>query len=121
MLAFKQCPTHSYHEKVTGVYPVSLRLRYKATSKLGQLQGFGQTTMMSSRDIIFAPSIGLEPGMNAEIVLDWPPLLDDRHLQLLLRVTITGNQDGVAEARILAYHFRTQAFAATAKSRAMCT
>ena len=102
-------PPHSYHEKVTGVYPVSLRLRYKATSKLGQLQGFGQTTMMSSKDIIFAPSVGLEPGMNAEIVVDWPGLLDDRHLQLLLRVTITGKHDGVAEARILAYHFRTQA------------
>ena len=96
-------------------------MRYKATSKLGQLQGFGQTTMMSSKDIIFAPSIGLEPGMNAEMVVDWPGLLDDRHLQLLLRVTITGKHDGVAEARILAYHFRTQAFAVSAKSRAMCT
>ena len=120
MLPFKQC-THSYHEKVTTVYPVSLRLRYKATSKLGQLQGFGQTTMMSSKDIIFAPSIGLEPGMNVEIVVDWPGLLNDHQLQLMLRVTITGTQNGVADARIVAYHFRTQAFAVSAKSRAMCT
>ena len=103
------------------MYSVSLRLRYKATSKLGQLQGFGQTTMMSSKDIIFAPSIGLEPGMNAEMVVDWPGLLDDRHLQLMLQVTITGSQNGVPEARILAYHFRTHAFAASAKSRATCS
>ena len=104
------------------MYSVSLRLRYKATSKLGQLHGFGQTTMMSSKDIIiFAPSVGLEPGMNAEIVVDWPGLLDDRHLQLMLQVTITGSQNGVAEARILAYHFCTRAFAASAESRATCS
>jgi hypothetical protein len=63
--------------------------------------------MMSSRDIIFAPDDGLEPGMTAEIVVEWPPLLDGRHLQLMLQVTITGTQGGVAEARILAHGFRT--------------
>jgi len=95
------------HERVSDRYPVSLQLSYKATSKLGPVQGFGQTMMMSSRDIIFAPADGLEPGMSAEIVVDWPPLLDDRHLQLMLQVTITGTQDGVAEARIWAYDFGT--------------
>jgi hypothetical protein len=85
-----------------------LPLRYKATSKRGTVQGFGQTTMMSSRDIIFAPDDGLEPGMVAEIVVDWPPLLDDRHLQLMLHVTITGTQDGVAEACIWAHQFHTR-------------
>jgi hypothetical protein len=77
--------------------------------------------MMSSQDIVFVPGYELEPGMKAEIVLDWPPLQDDCHLQLILQVTITGTQDGVAEARILAYHFRTQAFAASAESRARCS
>jgi hypothetical protein len=96
------------HEKVPERYPVSLQLRYKAKSNRGMVFGFGQTTMMSSRDIIFAPDDGLEPGMTAEIVVDWPPLLDDRHLQLKLQVTITGTQDGVAEARILTYDFRTR-------------
>jgi hypothetical protein len=38
-----------------------------------------------------------------------PFLLDDRiHLQLVLQVTITGSHDGVAEARIRAYDFRTR-------------
>jgi len=69
--------------------------------------GFGQTTMMSSQEIIFAAGDGLVPGMAAEVVLAWPFLLDDRiPLQLVLDATITGSHDGVAEARILAYDFR---------------
>jgi len=47
--------------------------------------------------------------MNAEIMVDWPPLLDEGiRLQLVLQVAITGSQDGVTEARILAYQFRTR-------------
>ena len=94
------------HERAPDRYPVSLQLRYKAKSNWGMVFGFGQTRMMSSRDIMFAPDDGLEPGMTAEIVVDWPPLLDDRiRLQLVLQVMITGTQDGVTEARILAYDF----------------
>ena len=90
-------------------YPIALQLRYKAKTKHGQLSGFGQTRMMSSKDITFDGGNGLEPGMNAEIVLEWPRLLDDRvRLQLVLQVAITGSQDGVTEARIQAYQFRTR-------------
>jgi hypothetical protein len=90
-------------------YPIALQLRYKAKTKHGQLSGFGQTRMISSKDVKFDGGNGLEPGTNAEIVLDWPPLLDDRiRLQLVLQVAITGSQDGVTEARILAYQFRTR-------------
>ena len=57
----------------------------------------------------FGRGNGLEPGMNAEIVLEWPRLLDGHiRLQLVLEATITGSQEGVAEARILAYQFRTR-------------
>ena len=88
-------------------YPIPLQLRYKATSKWGTVYGSGQSRMMSSQDIIFAPGDGLQPGMIAEIVVAWPPLLDDRILlELVLKVSITDSQDGVAEARILAYDFR---------------
>jgi hypothetical protein len=100
-------------ERALERYPVSLPLRYKATSKHGSVYGFGQTRMMSSKDLIFAPGDGLAPGMNAEIVLAWPPRLDDDHLQLVLQVMITGSEDGVAEARILAYDFRTAGTAET--------
>jgi hypothetical protein len=105
------------HERVLDRYPVSLQLCYKATSKRGPVQGFGQTRMMSSQDIIFAPGHGLEPGMNAELVVGWPSFLDDYQLQLVLQVTITGTQDGEAEASILSYYFRN-ADTAPAEQRA---
>jgi hypothetical protein len=86
-----------------------LPLRYEATSKHGTLRGFGQAKMMSSKDIIFATGDGLKPGMKAEIAVAWP-FLPDGHtlLQLVLEATITASQDGVAEARILRYHFRAR-------------
>jgi len=88
-------------------YPVPLPLRYRATSKCGTVLGFGLTTMMSSQDITFAAGDGLELGMEAQIAIAWPFLLDGRiPLKLVLDATITGSQDGVAEARILAYDFR---------------
>ena len=87
-------------------YRVRLPLAYKVTSKRGPLQGFAQTRKMSSKDIVFAPVDGLEPGTIAELVIEWPPCLDDDHLQLVLHVIITGTEDGGAEACILSYHFR---------------
>lgn len=90
------------------LYQIPLQLRYKTTSKVGTLHGFGRIRMMSSKDIIFGPGPGLEPGMTAEVVVDWPRLLEGRiHLKLMLGVMITGNRHGVAEARIMKYDFRT--------------
>jgi hypothetical protein len=89
-------------------YPIPLQLHYEATSKLGSLHGSGRIRMMSSKDIIFAPGDGLKPGMKAEIAVTWPRLLDGRmRLELVLKATITDSHDGVAEARILSYDFRT--------------
>jgi hypothetical protein len=88
-----------------------LQLRYKAAANHRIVHGFGQTRMISSQDIIFTSGHGLEPGMETQIALAWPFLLDGRvPLQLVLDTTITDTQDGVAEARILAYDFRTRAF-----------
>ena len=90
-------------------YPIAFEMRYKATSKHGTLHGFGQTTMMSSRDIVFAPGDGLVPGTRTEIAIAWPFLLDGHiRLQLTIEAVITSSQDSVAEARILKYHFRTR-------------
>ena len=73
------------------------------------MHGVGQTRMISSQDIIFASGDGLRPGVDAEIVVAWPRLLDERiRLQLVLQVTITDSQDNVTEARIRAYDFRTR-------------
>jgi hypothetical protein len=97
-----------WHPTAPGRYPISLQLRYKATSKLVPVHGTGQTRMMSSKGITFAPGIRLVPGMNAEIVLDWPCRRDDWiHLELVLKVSITSNQDGVIEAQIVVSAFRT--------------
>jgi hypothetical protein len=96
------------HGKASDRYPVSLPLLYKSKSNRGLVFGFGRTRMMSSQDLVFGPGHGLKPGMNAEIVVAWPPRQDDRILlELVLKVSITDSQDGVAEARILAYDFRT--------------
>ena len=90
-------------------YPIPLPLHYKATSKNRTVLGFGETRMMSSTDIIFVAGDGLKLGMKAEIAIAWPFLLDGRvPLQLVLDTTITGTEDGVAEARILAYDFHTR-------------
>ena len=104
-----QGPQHRATIRVApGWYPVSLQLRYKTTSKHGPLYGFGETRMMSSKDIIFGPSEGLKAGMGAEIAVAWPLLLDGHiHLQLVLDAIITASEDGLAAARILAYDFRT--------------
>ena len=89
-------------------YAIPLQLRYKAISKHGPLYGSGQTRMVSSKEIVFAPGDGLESGMIAEIALAWPFLLDDHiRLELVLETTILGSRNAVAEARILAYDFRT--------------
>ncbi len=90
-------------------YPLPLPLRYRTTPKHGTLHGFGQARMISSQDIIFAAANGLKPGMEAEIALAWPFLLEERtHLQLVLEATITDSEDGVTEARIMTYDFRTR-------------
>jgi hypothetical protein len=99
-------PRYSTGGAVPNRYPIALHLRYKA--KGFPVEGFGQTVMISNQDIVFAPDNGLKPGMGVEIALAWPFRLDNRiQLQLVLQVAITGSGDGVAEARILAYDFRT--------------
>jgi hypothetical protein len=89
-------------------YPIPLQLRYKARSKQGPVQGFGQTRLLSSKEVIFAAGEGLKPGMTAEVALSWPFLLGGRvRLQLVLGVRIISSENGMAEAQILAYDFRT--------------
>ena len=102
-------PRWTRGQEPTRRYLIALRLRYRAKTKHGQLSGFGQTRMMSSKDITFDGGNGLEPGMNAEIVLDWPRLRDGWiHLELVLKVTINVHHDGVVEAYIVTYVFRTR-------------
>jgi hypothetical protein len=90
-------------------YPLPLPLRYRTTPKHGTLRGVGLATTMSSQDIIFAAGDGLKPGMEAEIAVAWPTLLEGCiRLQLVLEATITVSEDGIVVARIMAYDFRTR-------------
>ena len=90
-------------------YPIPLQLRFKAISRNGTVHGFGQSRMISSKDIVFEPGDGLEAGMRAEIAVAWPFLLDGHiRLQLILEAAITRTEAGTAEARILSHHFRTR-------------
>jgi hypothetical protein len=89
-------------------YPIALQLRYRAKSKLGPVQGLGQTITIGNQDIVFAPGDELKPSMNVEIVLDWPCIRDPRSpLQLVLGVTIASTEESVVETRIVTYAFRT--------------
>jgi hypothetical protein len=90
-------------------YPITFQLRYKAISRNGTSHGFGQSRMISSKDIVFEPGDGLEPGAKAEIAIAWPFLLDGHiRLHLMLETAIASSEGGVAQARILSYHFRTR-------------
>jgi hypothetical protein len=89
-------------------------LRYKATSSNGTVHGFGQSRIISSKEVIFEPGAGLEPGMKAEIAIAWPVLLDGHiRLQLVLDATISRSEGSTVEARIFSYHFRTRGLAET--------
>ena len=95
-------------------YAIPLQLRYKAISRNGTVHGFGRSTIISSKEVIFEPGEGLEPGMKAEIAIAWPVLLDGHiRLQLVLDATISRSEGGTVEARILSYHFRTRGLAET--------
>ena len=85
-------------QEPTRRYAIALQLHYKAKIKHGPLYGSGQSRMISSKDIVFGPADGLEPGMKAEIAVAWPFLLDGHiRLQLMLETAI---QD-----RFLSHHF----------------
>jgi len=64
---------------------------------------------MNSRELFFTSDSPLELGMQAELAIAWPFLLDGRvRLQLVLQSVITQSQYGQVEARITRYHFRTR-------------
>jgi len=90
-------------------YSIALELRFKAAAGDQKICGTGRTTYMNSRELVFTSDRPLEPGMQAELAVAWPFLLDGRvRLQLVLQGVITHSQYGQVEARITRYHFRTR-------------
>jgi hypothetical protein len=90
-------------------FPLTLQLRYKAFSADMAILGTGQTKLISSTELIFTSDQPIEAGMQAEICVAWPALLDGRvRLQLILKTIIVRSAGPVAAARISKYDYRTR-------------
>lgn len=94
---------------IPGRFPLVLRLRYKAKSENGTVFGSGYTEWIGSKGIAFSAGEGIREQMRTEVAIEWPFLLENRvRLQLTMEATVTRIVEGIAEARILNYDFRTR-------------
>lgn len=90
-------------------FPVALPLRYKATTQEMALVGTGRTVFMNSTQVTFATEQVLEQGMNIELSVVWPVLLDGRvRLKLIVHGIIVRSEGLMAAAKIVKYYFRTR-------------
>jgi len=85
-----------------------LPLKYKVISlKAKAISGRGSTVLLSSTDIVFNADQPLGSGVQFEISIDWPVLLEaDIGLQLVLHSEITRSEGQVVTARVYKHEFR---------------
>lgn len=89
-------------------YPVTMGLRYKIAGRTPRV-GMGQTSRMSTNEVVFTADQPLDPGTKLEISIAWPALLNGRvALQLVVAADVVGSQGSLTTARIRKYHFRTR-------------
>jgi hypothetical protein len=91
-------------------FPLVLALKYKAVSpKRRAISGTGFTSLLSNTDIVFSADQRLRRGMECELSIAWPVLLETRiRLQLVLQAVITRSEGQFVIARISKYEFRTR-------------
>ena len=91
-------------------FPLVLPLKYKVISpKAKAISGTGSTVLLSSTDIIFEADQPLGSGVQCEISIAWPVLLEPHiRLQLVLKSVITRSEDQVIMSRVSKYEFRTR-------------
>ena len=91
-------------------FPLVLPLKYKVISlKAKAISGTGSTLLLSSTDIIFNADQPLGSGVQCEISIAWPVLLENViGLQLVLQSVITTSVGQVVMARVSKYEFRTR-------------
>src|SRR5215471_14780454 len=91
-------------------FPLALPLKYKAISPKGKaIAGTGSTVLLSSTDIVFSADQPLRRGMECELSIAWPVLLETRiRLQLVLQSVITRSEGQFFMGRVSKYEFRTQ-------------
>lgn len=87
-------------------YPVSMELTYR--ERKGDQAGTGRTLDMSSRGLCCS---GLEPlpaGTEIEVSLDWPVLLEDCPLKMVIVGHVLRSGAGRTALLILRYQFHTR-------------
>ena len=89
-------------------FPLVLPLKYKTISqKADAISGTGSTVSLSSTDIVFNADQPLGSGVQCEISIDWPVLLEaDIGLQLVLHSEITRSEGQVVMGRVFKHEFR---------------
>ena len=91
-------------------FPLVLPLQYKVIfPKAKATSGTGSTVLLSSTDIVFNADQPLRSGVQCEISIAWPVLLESNTgLQLILQSVITRSEGQVVMARVSTYEFRTR-------------
>jgi hypothetical protein len=90
-------------------FPLTMALRYQITSEQATVSGVSATKWIGSRQIAFAACEDIEEKSKIHIAIAWPILLEDRvPLQLTIKAIVTKVANGIAEAAILQYDFRTR-------------
>src|SRR5215472_14594737 len=100
-------------------FPLVLPLKYKAIFPKGKpISGTGSTVLLSSTDIVFNADQPLGSGVQCEISIDWPVLLEGRiGLQLVLRSKIARSEGQFVMGRVFKYEFRTAVAGASVDRR----
>jgi len=89
-------------------YPVNMELRYKTDGRTPRV-GMGQTSRMSTTEVVFTADQPLDAGTKLEISIAWPALLNGRvALQLVVAGDVVGRRESLTTVRIRKYHFRTR-------------
>src|SRR5215469_10299229 len=90
-------------------FPLVLPLKYRTISqKADAISGTGSTVSLSSTDIVFNADQPLVSGVQCEISIAWPVLLEGRiRLQLVLQSVITRSEDQFVMGRVSKFEFRT--------------
>jgi len=89
-------------------YPVAMEIKYKIRSRTPRV-GMGQTSSMSSREVVFTADQPIQEGTLMEVSIAWPALLNNRvALQLVIDGEIVRCGETEMTARIIKHHFRTR-------------
>ncbi|HLI82778.1 MAG TPA: hypothetical protein VKV17_02610 [Bryobacteraceae bacterium] len=90
-------------------FPLTMVLRYQTKSGPAFVSGTSVTKRIGSRQIVFTANEDIQEKTKLQLAISWPVLLENRvRLQVIMDAIVTKVEDGVAEATILQYDFRTR-------------